>query len=54
MAINKRFIEATSQFKSINVYDSNMQRILNKQLRGEREGQKGANTVQQDGKKECQ
>jgi hypothetical protein len=50
----KRFIEASPQFKSINVYDGNMQRILNKQLRGEREGQKGANTVQQDGKKENQ
>jgi len=50
----KHFIEANPKFKSINVYDGNMQRIVNKQGKGERETQGEANGAKQDVKKERQ
>ena len=43
----KRFIEANPQFKIINIYDGNMQRVINKQSKGEREHQGESNTVNQ-------
>jgi hypothetical protein len=50
----KHFIEANPKFKSINIYDGNMQRIVNNQSKGERETQGEKNTVKQDIKKESQ
>ena len=50
----KHFIEANPKFKSINIYDGNMQRIVNNQAKGERETQGERNTVKQDTKKESQ
>lgn len=50
----KRFIEANPQFKIINIYDGNMQRVVNKQSKGEREHRGESNTVKQDAKREHQ
>lgn len=50
----KHFIEANPKFKSINVYDGSMQRIVNKQAKGERETQAEANSAKQEVKKERQ
>jgi len=50
----KHFIEANPKFKSINVYDGNMQRVVNKQSKGEREHQGETNNVKQEGKRERQ
>jgi len=50
----KHFIEANPKFKSINVYDGNMQRIVNKQSKGEREHQGETNTTKQEAKRESQ
>lgn len=50
----KHFIEANPKFKSINVYDGNMQRVVNKQSKGEREHQGETNTVKQEAKRERQ
>jgi hypothetical protein len=50
----KHFIEANPKFKSINIYDGNMQRIGNKHSKGERQTERGTNTVRQDVKKERQ
>jgi len=45
----KHYIEANPRFKTINVYDSNMQRMDNKQAKSERqsESEKQSNTVSQ-------
>lgn len=50
----KHFIEANPKFKSINVYDGNMQRVVNKQSKGEREHQGETNNVKQEAKRERQ
>jgi hypothetical protein len=50
----KHFIEANPKFKSINVYDDSMQRIVNKQSKGESETQGEANSAKQEVKKERQ
>ena len=50
----KRFIEANPQFKIINNYDGNMQRVVNKQSQGEREHQGESKTVKQEAKRENQ
>ncbi|MBF9252125.1 hypothetical protein I2I11_02355 [Pontibacter sp. 172403-2] len=44
----KHYIEANPQFKSINIYDSNMQRLGSKQSQGE------SSSVKQDAKKQDQ
>lgn len=50
----KRFIEANPQFRMINIYDGNMQRVVNKQSKGEREHQGQAKNIKQEAKKESQ
>lgn len=48
----KSFIEANPQFKTINVYDSNMQRVSFKQPKEEKQEQGERNTSKQNVKKE--
>lgn len=50
----KHFIEANPQFKTINVYDSNMQRLHSKQGQNEKQGQGENNTAKQASKNENQ
>ncbi|MCW3106878.1 MAG: hypothetical protein JWQ09_1384 [Segetibacter sp.] len=50
----KHFIEANPKFKSINVYDGSLQRIVNKQAKGERETHGEKNSAKQEVKKESQ
>ncbi len=50
----KRLIEANPQFKIINIYDGNMQRVVNKQSKGEREHHGETNSVKQEARKESQ
>ena len=50
----KQFIEANPQFKTINIYDSNMQRLTNKQGQHEKEGQGEQNSAKQNAKNENQ
>ena len=50
----KQFIEANPQFKSINVYDQNMQRMGSRQAKDEKQTQGESKTVKQDSKKEVQ
>ena len=48
----KQFIEANPQFKTINIYDSNMQRISHKQGQDEKQGQGEQKSVKQNAKNE--
>ena len=50
----KHFIEANPKFKSINVYDGNMQRVVNKQSKVEKETQGETNNIKHDAKREKQ
>ncbi len=50
----KQFIEANPQFKTINFYDGNMQRISHKQVQNEKQGQGEQNSVKQNAKNENQ
>ncbi|CAN5856695.1 hypothetical protein BH24BAC1_BH24BAC1_22340 [soil metagenome] len=50
----KHFIEANPRFKSVNLYDSNMQRLGSKQSKGEKQVRGGSNTAKQEVKKESQ
>ncbi len=50
----KQFIEANPQFKTINMYDGNMQRINNRQGQNEKKGQSEQNSVKQNAKNENQ
>jgi hypothetical protein len=50
----KHFIEANPKFKSITVYDGSMQRVVNKQAKGEREKQDEPNSRKQEVKKDNQ
>lgn len=50
----KHFIEANPQFKSINIYDNNMQRLGSRQARDEKQAQVESNTVKNSTKKEGQ
>lgn len=50
----KHFIEANPQFKSINIYDTNMQRLASKQSKQEKQGQRESSTAKQDVKKQGQ
>ncbi|UKJ09234.1 hypothetical protein [Solitalea lacus] len=45
----KRFIEASPQFKSINIYDSNLRRVGLREVAGEKEGQ--SDSIQKEAKK---
>ena len=50
----KHFIEANPQFKTINIYDSNMQRLNSKQGQNEKQGQGEHNSAKQTFKNESQ
>lgn len=50
----KQYIEANPQFKTINIYDSGMQRVDNRQAKKERQSEGESQSVKQDGKKEKQ
>ncbi len=50
----KHFIEANPQFKTINVFDNNMQRLGSKQSKDEKQSQGETNGARQDAKKESQ
>jgi len=48
----KQFIEANPQFKTINIYDHNMQRIDNRQSKAERKAENENQSAKQDNRKE--
>jgi|SRR5665647_967028 len=48
----KRFIEANPQFKTITIYDNNMQRLSNRQSKEEKQAQGESRSVKQDAEKE--
>lgn len=48
----KQFIEANPKERAITIYDSNMQRIDNKQTQAEKETQRESNTAKQENKKQ--
>ena len=50
----KNYIEANPQFKTITIYDSNMQRLGNSQSKGEKQAEGENKSVKQDNKKETQ
>lgn len=50
----KHYIEANPQFKTINIYDTGMQRLDNRQQKSEKEAQGESSSVKQTGKKERQ
>lgn len=51
---HKQYIEANPQFKTINIYDSSMQRVDNRQSKKEQQSEGEGQSVKQDGKKEKQ
>jgi len=53
-AEQKNYIEANPQFKTITIYDSNMQRLGNRQSRTEKHDEGESSSVKQDNKKETQ
>lgn len=53
-ADQKQYIEANPQFKTINIYDSSMQRVDNRQSKKERQSEGESQSVKQDSKKEKQ
>jgi hypothetical protein len=48
----KHFVEANPRFKSITVYDSNMQRLGSRQSKDEKQAPGESNTIKQEPKKE--
>lgn len=50
----KRYIEANPQFKTINVYDGNMQRVDNRQVKSEKQSSQQGQSAKQESKKEKQ
>lgn len=53
-AEQKQYIEANPQFKTINIYDSSMQRVGNRQAKKEQQSEGESRSAKQDGKKEKQ
>ena len=53
-ADQKQYIEANPQFKTINIYDSAMQRVDTRQSKKEQQSEGEGQSVKQDGKKEKQ
>ncbi len=52
-AEQKQYIEANPQYKTINIYDSSMQRlVVNRQAKKERQSEDESQSTKQDGKKE--
>ena len=50
----KQYVEANPQFKTINVYDSNMKRIDNRQSKEEKQIEGEAKSAKQEAKKQSQ
>ncbi|MBC5862877.1 hypothetical protein [Flavobacterium turcicum] len=50
----KQYIEASPQFKTINIYDGNMQRVDNRQSTDEKQSEGEKTAVKQDSKKNSQ
>ena len=50
----KQFVEANPQFKTINIYDGNMQRIDNRQSKDEKQSEGESKSAKQDVKKQSQ
>ena len=50
----KQYIEASPQFKTINIYDGNMQRIDNRQSKEEKKSENQQTSAKQDSKKQKQ
>lgn len=50
----KQYIEANPQFKTINIYDSSMQRLDSRQSKKEKQSEGESQSIKQDGKKEKQ
>lgn len=50
----KQYIEANPQFKTINIYDGNMQRVDTRQAKSEQQSEGESKSVKQDNKKEMQ
>ena len=50
----KQYVEANPQFKTINVYDANMQRIDNRQSKDEKQSEGESKSAKQDAKKQNQ
>jgi hypothetical protein len=50
----KQYIEASPQFKTINIYDSKMQRIDNRQSKEEKQSENQQTSAKQDSKKQKQ
>lgn len=50
----KQYVEANPQFKTINIYDSCMQRVDNRQSKKEKQFESEGQSAKQDGKKEKQ
>jgi hypothetical protein len=50
----KQYIEASPQFKTINIYDGNMQRIDNRQSKEEKQSENQQTSAKQDSKKQKQ
>lgn len=50
----KQYIEANPQFKTINIYDSSMQRVDSRQSKKEQQSEGESQSVTQDGRKEKQ
>lgn len=50
----KHFIEANPQFKTITIYDNNMQRLITRQSKEEKQAAGETKTTKQDAKKEAQ
>lgn len=50
----KQYIEASPQFKTINIYDNNMKRIDNRESRDEKKSEGEKNSLKQDNKKQVQ
>jgi hypothetical protein len=50
----KQYIEASPQFKTINVYDSNTQRIDNQHFKDEKQSEAKKASIKQDSKKQSQ
>ncbi len=53
-AEQKQYIEANPQFKTINIYDSHMQRMDNRQAKSEKQSESESQSVKPDNKKQKQ
>jgi len=50
----KQYVEANPQYKSINIYDANMQKLESRQSQGEKQGESNSQSAKKDSKGEAQ